>query len=75
VSARDEIISRVVDTIWTELERQAERFGCVDRERSLIDMGAIELDMAKVAAAALKPIECDQVDDVARRYMDEIGWW
>lgn len=46
-------VAQVRDAIWSELERQAQRFGCVDRDHSLIDMNGIELDMDKVAAAAI----------------------
>ncbi|WP_153995367.1 hypothetical protein [Mycobacteroides abscessus] len=50
----DAHVSRVRDAIWNELERQAARFGHVDRDQSVIDMTAIELDMDQVAVAAIK---------------------
>lgn len=50
----DADVSRVRDAIWNELERQAARFGHVDRDQSVIDMTAIELDMDQVAVAAIK---------------------
>lgn len=49
-------VARVRDAIWKELERQAERFGHVDRDRSVVAMTAIELDMDQVAAAAINAV-------------------
>ncbi|QSN26496.1 hypothetical protein I3U42_01420 [Mycobacteroides abscessus subsp. abscessus] len=46
-------VARVRDAIWTELERQAQRFGHVDRDQLVIDITAIELDMDQVATAAI----------------------
>ncbi|MBE5453479.1 hypothetical protein E3G52_000343 [Mycobacteroides abscessus] len=54
-----EDVAHVRDAIWSELERQAQRFGCVDRDHSLIDMNGIELDMDKVAAAAIHAVRAN----------------
>lgn len=50
---RDEIIACIADVIWTELEQQAERFGWINRDAGVIDIGAGELSMTKVAEAVL----------------------
>ncbi|TDZ94802.1 hypothetical protein [Mycobacteroides salmoniphilum] len=60
-------VARVRDGIWVELERQAERFGHVDRDRSVIDMTAIELDMDQVAAAAINAINAAPAPRAGRR--------
>ncbi|SID31742.1 Uncharacterised protein [Mycobacteroides abscessus subsp. abscessus] len=67
----DAHVSRVRDAIWNELERQAARFGHVDRVHSIIDMNSIELDMDKVAAAAIRAVRTQQPALGVRRFQ----WW
>ncbi|SIK47805.1 hypothetical protein [Mycobacteroides abscessus] len=60
-------VARVRDAIWEELERQAERFGHVDRDRSVVAMTAIELDMDRVAAAAINAVNAPPGPRAGRR--------
>lgn len=76
--ARAEIRDRVQDAIWEALSDQAQRFGVVDREHSLIDMNSGELDMHQVADRVLRVFEPDNHDDIdfaMEQYLGEAGWW
>jgi hypothetical protein len=65
---------RVEDTIWATLQTQAQRFGWVDRENRVIDIGAIELSMADVAESVLQLF--DRTSNLAvQRFLLEVGWF
>jgi hypothetical protein len=53
--SREDMVTKVREAIWDTLEAQAERFGHVDREAGVVDIGD-ELDMTAVAEAAVDAV-------------------
>lgn len=77
LTVRQQIVQRVKDAIYAELDRQHEESeidgaGYWDSDWGRLDG---EPDWTQVAAAALSVIADDEPDDTMYAFMTEVGWW